>query len=369
LLTIHILNVNQGDSILIQYAGPSGTAFGLIDSNTTGQEDPPALSMLNNLGATELSFIALTHPHADHYRGLSRIIERYRQQISHFYSFPLGHLSSERIKKIGEIYQELYNSVESCSKVKTDTLEFVKILSFVKRYIGLRNWEEPNGFYNLLAPVGFNGVAIAVLLPSRKVKGRYFEMIEKGSRDILSNQNPNNLSLAFSFKYKEHEIILGGDALLTDWIAHKKFCSNGSYSLNGNVVKLPHHGAREDCSSEVIDHLFHTQAGGVACISANGQTHPHSKTLKTIREKNIKPYCTNLSKECGNLIQDLHTSPETPPDLLRFINSVAIKKSARCIQACQGDITISIEDNGELNIQTEYQHACPYRGDYDFLSG
>jgi len=184
LLTIHILNVKQGDSILIQYEGPSGPAFGLIDSNTTGQEDPPALSMLNNLGATELSFIALTHPHADHYQGLSRIIERYRHQISHFYSFPLGHLSSERIKKIGKIYQEVHNSVDSCSKVKRDTLEFVKIMSFVKRYIGLRNWQELNGFCNHLAPMGFNGVTIAVLLPSLRVKGRYFEMIERGSRDI-----------------------------------------------------------------------------------------------------------------------------------------------------------------------------------------
>jgi metal-dependent hydrolase (beta-lactamase superfamily II) len=65
MLKVHVLNVEHGDSIIVEFNG----SFGLIDSNRCGQRIP-ALEKLQALGAERLRFVALTHPHHDHYRGI-----------------------------------------------------------------------------------------------------------------------------------------------------------------------------------------------------------------------------------------------------------------------------------------------------------
>jgi glyoxylase-like metal-dependent hydrolase (beta-lactamase superfamily II) len=52
-----------------------------------------ALHKLRDLGATALSFVCLTHPHADHYRGFKDIIAAYNGKIGNFFLFPWGKLS------------------------------------------------------------------------------------------------------------------------------------------------------------------------------------------------------------------------------------------------------------------------------------
>ncbi len=179
MLHIHILNVRHGDSIVLQYDGPSGTAFGIIDSNSTRQNSCPALTKLQELGAETLSFAALTHPDRDHYSGLSKILKYYRNRISTFYSFPLGVHISGRLKEYAEIYKQLYKSAGDQS-IRKRIREFIEILVLVKEHIGEQNWEEPRGPVSPVFPSGFTGVEIRVLLPLARTKGPFFEMIKKG---------------------------------------------------------------------------------------------------------------------------------------------------------------------------------------------
>ena len=133
MLSIYFLNVKHGDSIVIKYDGPDGPVFGVIDSNTSVSKDPPALIKLKELNAQKLSFVALTHPDADHYTGLPLIIEAYKNKIEHFYSFPLNHHIQGRLEKIASIYRKINNSTDS-PKIQKDTTEFVKTLVNVSCY-------------------------------------------------------------------------------------------------------------------------------------------------------------------------------------------------------------------------------------------
>jgi beta-lactamase superfamily II metal-dependent hydrolase len=369
LLTIHILNVGHGDSIIVEYNGNSGTVFGIIDSNRMDNDDPPALTKLRELGAQELSFVALTHPHKDHYKGLLEILEAYKGHIWNFYSFPLDHHKQGQLPKLVNIYRSLYENTDS-KTIRSSLKEFVEILFHAKDSIGLNNWEEPEGFCYELAPVGFEGVEIAAILPPKKVKGTYFQMIEQGRYDIVNRQDENELSLAFSLRYKGKRIILGGDGTYSNWMYRRQvFSEHRGEVLKASVVKLPHHGSKENCHPSVIDYLFPAEGDKFACISANGRSHPHPDVFGTLEEREIKPFCTNLADQCGKRITDLLVfAPDIEPQFLRYLNSVLDEYTSGMTQPCQGDIKIQIDHSGVLAVTPEYDHPCPYRGGYDFLS-
>jgi len=216
LLNIYILNVNKGESIVLHHEKELKHSFAVIDSYSVGQQTPPALSKLQELGAERLSFVALTHPHADHYIGLSEIVEFYQNKIDNFYSFPLGLYNDEsRLKKFASIYKEIYKNSDD-EKVKRDTKAFVQLLVSVKNHIGLDNWEELTGNNSPMYPVGFEDIEICSLLPPPKVKGDFFHKIDEGTYQPQTDKE-NDLSFALCVKYKGYEIILGGDGTKENW--------------------------------------------------------------------------------------------------------------------------------------------------------
>ncbi|MCL2106194.1 MAG: MBL fold metallo-hydrolase, partial [Oscillospiraceae bacterium] len=65
-LRIHVIDVGQGDSILIDAQGE----FMLIDGGERGQEDT-VVQYLRDQGVEELRYVVATHPHTDHIGGLA----------------------------------------------------------------------------------------------------------------------------------------------------------------------------------------------------------------------------------------------------------------------------------------------------------
>jgi beta-lactamase superfamily II metal-dependent hydrolase len=367
LLAVHILNVGHGDSIVLEYEGEQGRVFGVIDSNNKSGQVPPALRKLRELGAQKLSFVALTHPHADHYKGLLDILEEYRGQIDNFYSFPLDHDVEGRIKELSEIYLRLLEKTDGKTP-RSALTEYIKILSEVTENIGLENWQEHTGLENAIAPNGFIGVDMHAIMPLPVVKGKYFQLIQGKSYDAVENPDLNELSLAYQINYKGCQLVLGGDVPHHKWLQHKRQNARRGSTPDAVVVKLSHHGAEKDCKKEILEYVFSPNGERYACISANGRSHPHVNTLLELKEQNVMPYCTNLAVDCGAEARKvmLHDS-SIKPDLVLYLNRVMEEIPGQRSQPCQGDITIIIDDDGVVSIDSEYDFPCPYRGGYDFL--
>ena len=78
-MTVHYIDVGQGDSILIQVNNKNL----LIDSGPSSNRKD-LLNYLENLNIKKLDYIIATHPHEDHIGNMDTIIKRYN--IGSFYS-------------------------------------------------------------------------------------------------------------------------------------------------------------------------------------------------------------------------------------------------------------------------------------------
>ncbi|MBI4801936.1 MAG: MBL fold metallo-hydrolase, partial [Elusimicrobia bacterium] len=76
-LKVYFVDVGQGDAIYVEF--PNGKNA-LIDGGPNGEK---IHNFLKAKGVTTIDYLALTHPHADHYRGLKKVFAAY--DVKHFY--------------------------------------------------------------------------------------------------------------------------------------------------------------------------------------------------------------------------------------------------------------------------------------------
>jgi beta-lactamase superfamily II metal-dependent hydrolase len=356
LLAFHILNVGHGDSIVVEYSDSGARHFGLVDSCAPNGHQNAALSKLKSLGASRLSFLAITHPHADHFTGVGDILDHFSGNIDLILSFPVSK-SQQRIKRIAEKINAV-RKASSSATISRIAADLIKFLALSSKY----EWQAPTGMLGRICAPGFTpAVEILHILPPSKVKGSIFTSIDQGHFEP-NDERHNDLSLAMIFKFAGHSFVLGADGAVANWLYQERQLQRAPLSASG--AKLPHHGSQHDCSSEVIDFIF---GGGplerIAVISADGRSHPHEDVLADLARKGIKPYCTGLATVCGGNKVVSHLGAATlPPPLRSFIQSTVVPRSS----PCQGDIAIFIDRGGKISVDREYSAACTYRGDFAF---
>ena len=360
-LDIWLLNVGHGDSVVLEHNDGTDRHFAVIDSNCRAGREPPALTKLRERDAKGLSFVALTHPHADHYLGLREILEWYDGSAVDLYTFPLKRYTHGRLKKLAATFRKVCERTDSPT-VTRGVEEFVSFLVTAKNAFDGDHWTEPTGPWSVLAPTGFQGVEMAVLSPPSRVRGEWFQQIEHEDLGIVENPKHNELSLAFSVKYGGVQVVLGGDATRSNWLYQKRFYSDrAGVPLLGAAAKLPHHGSKNNCTRDVLEHIFNTEKACIALLSANGRSHPAPETYALLAEMAIQPYCTNLASQCGANIRELMVASELDPVLRRLLNMHLVAGEGENIQPCQGNVLFRIYSCGATEIRTQYEHLCPYR--------
>ena len=358
-LTFHILNVQHGCSIIVEYDRNSNRIFGLVDSNTSPISPSHTLDVLRRLGATSLSFLCLTHPHKDHFSGLYDVIRHFEEKnIDSFYTCPLGDLLNrpDRLKKLARNLHRLMKQTDGLSERKA-ALELTQILRWANS--GVVHWEECSGFVSWIAPRGFEDVRITVLQPPRSVKGDFISRIERDDPTILGNSNHNDLSLAIQFDYCGNSVTLGGDSTAANWEARERHEINSAMNPSATAVVLPHHGSKHDNPSGILTRLFASSGKRFAVTSANGVSHPSVEVIEDISSRDISPYCTNLMRVCGANITVLPQLASPDQELARLLREHTIYDHSP--QPCQGDVRLKLLPSGTVDITPQYAHFCGFR--------
>jgi len=241
-MTVKMLNVGQGDAILIQT--PEQTV--LIDTSDLDEQDK-LRNELQKAGVKRIDKLILTHPHADHIGGVEGVVLRDYE--------------------VGEVYD---NGMPSKSKIYTRYMKILKQKN-IKRH-GLAAGDE----------LDFGGgVKFKVYAPEKAV-------VEKGSK-TTDDHDPNNESVVGRLIFGDFSMMFTGDAEKAE---EMPMVSSYGKELKSTVLKSGHHGSKTSSSKEFLRKVA-PEAALISCGTGNDYGHPHEPTMKKYRAMKLKIYETD----------------------------------------------------------------------------
>jgi competence protein ComEC len=231
-LTVHFLDVGQGDSILLEH----GTDAMLIDSGEIGKGDIVA-TFVKSEGITSLDYVVATHPHSDHIGGMSAILN----------DFPIGHFLDSGYTYTSKTYEDMLSTIDKknipfSTPKRGDKIDFS------------------------------SGIDVKVLNP--------------GSTYFTDDVNQNSIVL----KVTDGSVsfLLMGDA----GPEAESAIMEAGYDVNADILKVGHHGSRTSSGASFISAV--SPAVSVIEVGAgNDYGHPHQETLDRL-QKASKVYRTDL---------------------------------------------------------------------------
>ena len=248
-LSIHVLDVGQGDAILI--VAPGGKTA-LVDASVPGS-GKKILAALGRYGVDHIDLLVTTHAHADHIGGADEVIK------------------GTKVHKVLD------------SKVPNTTKNYEDFLDAIEARI-----ENPQDNFITAAPgqtfdLG-GGAIISVLAPIQPLFTK--EQLRSGGNE------PNANSVVTRLDYGEFSILLTGDAEAQT----EGRMMEGGARLAAKVLKVGHHGSKYASSEDFLRHAKFKDAV-ISCGADNRYGHPSQEVLDRLRAAGVKVYRTDLQGE------------------------------------------------------------------------
>ncbi|TNF55196.1 MBL fold metallo-hydrolase [bacterium] len=261
-ITLHFIDVGQGDSIFISL--PEGENL-LID--TGSPSGGPELSRyLTSLGIKKINHLILTHPDDDHIGGIFNVISTV--EVDHFYDNGFSNFRST-------IYPDYVRLIRQ-------DLSKYRILQAGEALL-------------------FKNITIQVLSPLLPPTG-----------------NSNNDSIVLRIMYGDIKILLTGDL---GHIGERRLIDTGT-ELGGQILKVGHHGERDACSQDFLEHV-RPEVAIISVGSGNIYARPHPEIVSRLEKSGSKVYRTDQD---GSIIirtdgQKYSVKTETDRDFSQKIKS------------------------------------------------
>jgi beta-lactamase superfamily II metal-dependent hydrolase len=248
-LSIHVLDVGQGDAILI--VAPGGKTA-LVDASVPGS-GKKILAAMARAGVDHLDLLVSTHAHADHIGGADEVI------------------------KGTKVYKVLDSKVPNTTKNYEDFLDAIE-----------GRVENPQDSFITAAPgqtfdLG-SGAIISVLAPIQPLFTK--DQLRSGGNE------PNANSVVVRLDYGEFSILLTGDA---EAQTEERMMEQGA-RLAAKVLKVGHHGSKYASSADFLQQAKFKDAV-ISCGADNRYGHPSQETLDRLRAAGARIYRTDLQGE------------------------------------------------------------------------
>ncbi|OGR67720.1 MAG: hypothetical protein A2X30_09360 [Elusimicrobia bacterium GWB2_63_16] len=241
-LDVTFVNVGQGDAIFIEF--PNGKKA-LIDGGNSGVLID---NYLRSRGVTRLDYVALTHPHSDHYRGLKKVFTNY--QVDNYYD-----TRAENVDAAGDNNLRDLAAVEPGCKT---------------------HYPKPGDILNWDPKV------------TVKVFNACWQPVQ-----MHENDETNNCSLVIRLYYNGNGILLTGDAnseIEAEMLRHFKS------GLQSNILKVGHHGSRTSTSDAFLARVRPDYAF-ISVGQNNKYGHPHQETLSRLINAGAQIYLTTAGTQ------------------------------------------------------------------------
>lgn len=230
-LTVHFLDVGQGDSTFIEL--PNGKTM-LIDAGEESEADGITTYIFSQ-GYDTIDYVIATHPHADHIGGMPEVLN----------NFIINSFFTTEAESTSEKYLSTINYVLS-QNTAAYTVSTGDIII-----------NEPD--LNLTAEIA--------------------------APTTIDPDNPNNSSIVLKLTYKNIRFLFTGDA-------EKEEEDSIRSNIKCDVLKIGHHGSSTSTSQNFLKKTEPKYAV-ISCGLFNSYGHPTEKTLSALADKGIKTYRTD----------------------------------------------------------------------------
>ena len=247
-LTISMLDIGQGDAVLIQ----TGAKNILIDTGDDkyyedgkkGKDNTQLLTELQKLKIDHIDTLVMTHAHADHIGKADKVIAQYG------------------VKEL------VYNGIPSTSKYFINALKAAKA----------------NGTQQVKVKAGDvldfgNGVSFEIVSPSQS-------LIDEDTAAIKAKKkvDVNNESVVGRLTFGNFAMLFTGDA---EGPVEKIMAASYGKKLKCQVLKAGHHGSKTSSTAEFLK-LVQPESVVMSLGVNNQYGHPHEALLNRLQKQGIK---------------------------------------------------------------------------------
>lgn len=247
-LTISMLDIGQGDAVLIQ----TGAKNILIDTGDDkyyedgkkGKENTQLLTELQKLKIDHIDTLVMTHAHADHIGKADKVIAQYG------------------VKEL------VYNGIPSTSKYFINALKAAKA----------------NGTQQVKVKDGDvldfgNGVSFEIVSPSQS-------LIDEDTAAIKAKKkvDVNNESVVGRLTFGNFAMLFTGDA---EGPVEKDMVASYGKKLKCQVLKAGHHGSKTSSTAEFLK-LVQPESVVMSLGVNNQYGHPHEALLNRLQKQGVK---------------------------------------------------------------------------------
>ena len=247
-LTISMLDIGQGDAVLIQ----TGAKNILIDTGDDkyyedgkkGKENTQLLTELQKLKIDHIDTLVMTHAHADHIGKADKVIAQYG------------------VKEL------VYNGIPSTSKYFINALKAAKA----------------NGTQQVKVKAGDvldfgNGVSFEIISPSQS-------LIDEDTAAIKAKKkvDVNNESVVGRLTFGNFAMLFTGDA---EGPVEKDMAASYGKKLKCQVLKAGHHGSKTSSTAEFLK-LVQPESVVMSLGANNQYGHPHEALLNRLQKQGVK---------------------------------------------------------------------------------
>ena len=234
-LTVNVVDVGQGDAILIRT--PAGQVT-LVDTGDVPARDK-LVAYIKKQGVTTIDTLIITHPHADHLGGAVAVLDNFT------------------VKRVFDSGQ-------------------VATSSLYRQYLSLVQKKNiPFALTGAGQEIDIGGATLRVLSPPSPL--------------IAGDDAINNSSIVAQLVYGDFAMLLSGDAEQEAEAIMVKAFAGG---LKGQVLKSGHHGSRTSSSLAFLKAIS-PEAAIISLGAGNEYHHPHPSTMKRYGDLKLKVYRTD----------------------------------------------------------------------------
>ena len=242
-ITVKVLNIGQGDSILIQ----TGEKNILVDTSDVDERDK-LRKELKKADVKKIDTVILTHPHADHIGGMDVLLDEYT---------------------VGMVYD---NGMPSTSKLYLGYVKKLKEKKIERKGLVAGDRVDLGG-----------GAVFEVLAPSA-------DLVKQGNVKGYKH-DPNNESVVGRLVFGNFSMMLTGDAEKKE---EQDILAAGDANVKSTILKSGHHGSKTSSSPDFL-RAVQPEAALISCGVNNDYGHPHKETMKKYHALNIPIYVTAVN--------------------------------------------------------------------------